>query len=212
MLNCEKCNRILEEKNFKKYSIKTNGRWYHENCRECEDRILYDENWNGELLKCHICGEFKETSSFQLEKSKYPYRNNFDKRCKSCKVNQNKKARINYSDDKKLNKVLLNRIHGVYQRTKDKNLDCNIDLDYLKELWDIQNGKCAISGIDMTYTLDEGRVFSNVSVDKINSKDGYIKGNVQLMCMSVNQLKSDFEMDVVIKICKNILLHNEIKL
>lgn len=33
------------------------------------------------------------------------------------------------------------------------------------------------------------RVPTNVSVDRINSNLGYIKGNLQLVCMAVNQIK-----------------------
>ncbi len=57
----------------------------------------------------------------------------------------------------------------------------------------------------MTYELDAGRVFSNVSIDQICPGVGYTIDNIQLVCMAVNQLKSDFEMDTVLYLCKQIL-------
>ncbi|UVY48073.1 MAG: hypothetical protein [Bacteriophage sp.] len=42
----------------------------------------------------------------------------------------------------------------------------------------------------MTYYFDSGRVPTNLSVDRIDSSLGYIKGNIQLVCMAVNQMKS----------------------
>lgn len=201
---CSCCNEILDSSKFKKYSTKTNGSWYHSSCKECESKQLLLENWKENLLKCHICGEFLSEDSFQKHKN-YSYRNYRDKRCTKCKGLQNKEARLKYTDDQKFDKVFLNRIHGVYQRSKDKNLECNIDLEYIKNLWIFQNGRCAISSINMTYTLDEGRSFSNVSIDRINSNLGYIKENIQLVCMSINQLKSDFDMETVYLICNSII-------
>lgn len=57
----------------------------------------------------------------------------------------------------------------------------------------------------MTYELDSGRVFSNVSIDQKIPGKGYTIDNIQLVCMAVNQLKSDFEMDTILYICKQIV-------
>lgn len=43
----------------------------------------------------------------------------------------------------------------------------------------------------MAFALDSGRTFTNVSIDKINPNIGYIKGNIQLVCMAINQMKAD---------------------
>ena len=86
-----------------------------------------------------------------------------------------------------------------------KDIQCNIDLQYLHELWNTQKGLCALSGIPMTYYFDSGRVPTNVSVDRINSNLGYIKGNLQLVCMAVNQMKSDLTIEQLKYFCKSIL-------
>ena len=57
----------------------------------------------------------------------------------------------------------------------------------------------------MTYELDQGRIFTNISVDQIEPKKGYTKENIQLICMAVNQLKSDFDMNTILYICKQII-------
>lgn len=98
---------------------------------------------------------------------------------------------------------------GAKERAERKDLLFDITKEDLINLWDKQNGKCAISGIDMTCTLDSGRTPYNVSADQINPSMGYTKNNIQLVCMSVNQLKSDFEMDIVLNICKNIINNNK---
>lgn len=68
-----------------------------------------------------------------------------------------------------------------------------------------QNGKCAISGLDMTYELGEGRIYTNVSIDQIMPSKGYTIDNIQLVCMAVNQLKSDLDMDTILILCSAIV-------
>lgn len=73
------------------------------------------------------------------------------------------------------------------------------------DVWKAQNGKCAISGLDMTYELGEGRIYTNVSIDQIMPSKGYTIDNIQLVCMAVNQLKSDLDMDTILILCSAIV-------
>lgn len=41
---CDCCKKELELSNYKKYSKKTNGEYYHTTCRNCEDNYLKEEN------------------------------------------------------------------------------------------------------------------------------------------------------------------------
>ena len=68
-----------------------------------------------------------------------------------------------------------------------------------------KNGECVISKIKMTYEFDNGRNPYNISIDQINPNNGYTEDNIQLVCMAVNQLKSDFTKDVIINLCKEII-------
>lgn len=82
--------------------------------------------------------------------------------------------------------------------------DCE-DRIKLNTEWKAQNGKCAISGLDMTYELGEGRIYTNVSIDQIMPSKGYTIDNIQLVCMAVNQLKSDLDMDTILILCSAIV-------
>lgn len=81
----------------------------------------------------------------------------------------------------------------------------DIDLEYLFYLWTAQNGKCALTGMQMTYKFYEGRVDSNLSIDRIDSTKGYSKDNVQLVCMAANQMKNDLSMEELTSLCSMIL-------
>lgn len=160
------------------------------------------------LYKCNICNEWLPREHFNLHggsDNSYAYRDGLDKRCNRCKQTQNKNARSNYSDEKRLEKILQVRWLNAKDRAKSKNRLFDITKQDLMDLWNKQEGKCAISKIPMTFNIDSGRNPYNVSIDQINPAQGYTKDNIQLVCMCVNQLKSDFDMNVIINICKNII-------
>ena len=199
---CSKCVKELPltRKFFKRNSDDT----FHEMCRECEYCYKRGEEWNGELLKCHKCGKFLPVTEFGSS-DHYPYRDNHDARCRNCRTKRANERKKEYSKDVSLTKVLQMRFLAARDRSKKQNLPFNITKEYLKELWDKQNGKCAISGIEMTFGQCNGRIPTNVSIDQINHKNGYTIGNVQLVCMAVNQMKSDMLMEDLYRFCKAII-------
>lgn len=207
---CPICERELplNRENFKRIKDKSTGKEkYNSICKKCEQQQKGEERskeWKDGKLLCHICGEYKDPSEFQNH-TYYAYRNNKDKRCHKCKQEQNKEVRSNYSEETKLYKVLQERWFGARDRAANKGIPFTITKKDLLELWKQQNGLCSISKIPMTYELDNGRVFTNVSVDQKNPGQGYTKENIQLVCSAVNQLKSNWDMNTVIYICKQIV-------
>ena len=57
----------------------------------------------------------------------------------------------------------------------------------------------------MTYLLKEGRIPTNISIDKIDRTKGYTIGNIQLVCMACNQIKSDLTEEEMYNFCKKIV-------
>lgn len=205
---CDVCGRLLDKNisNFRKYSRKTNGLNFHTTCRDCEDRIKLNTEWKDGKLLCHICGEYKEPSEFTYAgANKYTLRQNKECRCNSCKLEQRKAAIATYDNDVKLEKVLQARWLTAKSRAIDKSIPFTITKEDLLTVWKAQNGKCAISGLDMTYELGEGRIYTNVSIDQIMPSKGYTIDNIQLVCMAVNQLKSDLDMDTILILCSAIV-------
>jgi hypothetical protein len=72
-----------------------------------------------------------------------------------------------------------------------------------------QNGRCAISGVEMTYTTSQGKVETNISIDKINPELPYIISNIQLVCHRVNILKWDKDINNLLFWCKQIIEENK---
>lgn len=138
-----------------------------------------------------------------------PIRNNRKSICHNCNTKNQRERNINLSPSLKLRKCLNFRYLAARDRASKHNIPFNITLDFLLKLWNEQNGKCAISGIEMTYELNKGRTHTNVSIDKIDRTKGYIIGNIQLVCMACNQIKSDMSEENMYYFCKSIVEHYE---
>jgi len=73
----------------------------------------------------------------------------------------------------------------------------DFDCKYLKEIWDKQDGICPYTRIKMllpknTVACNTVRSPKMASLDRIDSSKGYIKGNVEFVCGSVNLAKNSF--------------------
>ena len=73
-------------------------------------------------------------------------------------------------------------------RAKRKNISLEIDADFLKELWNKQEGKCFFSNINMK--KDRTGNYTG-SLDRINSNMGYTKENVVFVLTIVNSMKNN---------------------
>lgn len=89
--------------------------------------------------------------------------------------------------------------------------ECFVSIDDLLQKWESQNGKCALTGWDMTFILGKGKVSSNISIDRINPSKDYTKENIQLVCACVNVAKMEMSQDNFIDMCKTIVNNNKNK-
>lgn len=158
---------------------------------------------------CYTCKDFKPIDEFDSNSTAW-FREFKDRRCKGCKSLQRHKRRLANRGDGSIDRIITERFCGVRDRAKKHGLELDFDREYLLELWTEQEGKCALSGIEMTSTIFSGRTPTNMSVDRIDSNKGYIKGNIQLVCMAANQMKSDLTQNELLYFCTKIL-QNESK-
>ena len=92
-------------------------------------------------------------------------------------------------------------------RTNSKRNGLTTEL--LIEIFERQQGRCAISGIEMTKVVGQGHVLTNVSIDRIDSAKEYLPGNVQLVCHIVNLMKHNMATAELVAWCNNIVHHQE---
>ena len=80
-------------------------------------------------------------------------------------------------------------------------LDVQVDYEYMLNLYNEQDGKCALSGIPMTYEFNNLRT---MSIDRIDSDKGYIPDNVQLVTQFINMAKKNRTNEEVLDILNEI--------
>jgi hypothetical protein len=78
-------------------------------------------------------------------------------------------------------------------------IEFSITLEYISDLFDRQNYKCALSGL----AINVGRG-GTASLDRIDSSKGYIEGNVQWLHKDVNMMKRAYSQEYFIHLCKSI--------
>ncbi len=98
------------------------------------------------------------------------------------------------------------RAYITYLRSKAvKRKSTCLSIDQLQKIWTKQNGKCALTGWDMTMTLGQGNVNTNASIDRIDSTKGYVEDNVQFVCRAVNVFKSNATEKLLYNMCEAII-------
>lgn len=124
------------------------------------------------LVKCK-CGNKKLYITTSLT------RKNGIKHCQRCAV---------WTGYKEISGTYWTRIQ---QSAKKRNLRFNLKIEYVWDLFEKQNRKCALSGVDINFYSKYNRNCKKqkASLDRINSKKGYIKGNVQWVHKDINFMK-----------------------
>lgn len=82
-----------------------------------------------------------------------------------------------------------------------RNLEFTISTN---ELWDIfisQNKKCIFSGVDLYIPTRKTQPNFTASIDRIDSKIGYIVGNVQWVHKTINMMKMRMSNEQLINFC-----------
>lgn len=104
--------------------------------------------------------------------------------------------------------------HRAYLQTwiaRKRNKDCNIELEDLLEIWAAQAGRCAVTGMAMTYSpkVLKQATGLNASVDRIDPAQNYIKSNIRLVCHRVNSMRSSGDDSELAWWCRQVLQGTE---
>lgn len=83
---------------------------------------------------------------------------------------------------------------------RSRNLEFTLTQEYLYDLFESQNRSCALTGISLTW--------KTASLDRIDSSQGYIDGNVQWVTKKVNLAKHRLKQDEFVNLCRLVVEHN----
>lgn len=162
-------------------------------------------------IKCDTCGKKVEKLASEIKRQKKKGKNKFycNKKCVANSI-RNKDHIKKYSSK---NSFKVNNKYGLTKidqftpfryhirnakRRKDLNKEeSTVDVQFLKCLWDSQNGCCAITGIKLehrylSWMKNQQKSPYQASLDRIDNSKGYIKGNVRFVCLMYNYARNTF--------------------
>lgn len=98
-------------------------------------------------------------------------------------------------------------LRSIKKNARARGLAVEINARDILELFDNSDLRCTISNIDFDFskldTESRCRPFAP-SIDRINSKRGYTKDNIRLVCFAVNYAMSDWGLPVLERIAQGI--------
>lgn len=90
---------------------------------------------------------------------------------------------------------------------KARNLNWDISIDNGADLFEAQNGRCALTGLELTCSGD----FSDItaSLDRVDNSKGYIIDNIQFVHKEVNMMRGTLSLERFLEICN--LISDKVK-
>lgn len=83
-----------------------------------------------------------------------------------------------------------------------RGIDWSITIDDVADLMDAQGAKCALTGWDIEFPEAGHPQKAPASIDRVDSKFGYVPGNIQLLTRHVNMMKQAYDNEYFIEVCK----------
>jgi hypothetical protein len=152
---------------------------------------------------CSVCKLKKDIDNFRFRtdtNKTRPY-------CLSCEANIKKDAylstrkyRLNKAQEFRSNKPISKILKQAKFTAREKNLEFDlIEEDIVLPI------KCKYLDVVLTNIQGQGLVWENYSIDRIDSSQGYIKGNIEIISRKANSMKNMATKEELITFAKNIL-------
>lgn len=88
----------------------------------------------------------------------------------------------------KSKEFLKGKLSSKKRNAKSRGLECSITLEDIEALWSRNDGKCDYTGLYFSDVANE----MAATIERIDDKKGYIRGNLCLVCGLANILKDSF--------------------
>ena len=160
--------------------------------------------------KCPKAGQLQPASCFATSKANA---DGLHYMCKACQT---------ASKTVSAHAFIRNLFNNAKRRANEHDTPFDMEVEDWFAIYDAQGGKCALSGIEMTFTYDKNHpTFNagakkikwpyNISPDQIDAGKGYVRGNVQFVCAQVNMMKGELPTEVLLRIVCAMYHHNNIR-
>ncbi len=96
---------------------------------------------------------------------------------------------------------------SIRSGAKVRCIEFSLTITEIDELWAKQSGRCALTGLElvMPERYVENSDVGTASLDRIDSKKGYVTGNVQWVHKDVNRMKHAFPTERFLELCRAVV-------
>jgi len=83
-----------------------------------------------------------------------------------------------------------------------RGIDWDLSIDDVADVFDAQNRSCALTGWPLVFPSVGHPHNTDASIDRINSRFGYKKENIQIVSKKVNMMKQSYSVEDFVFVCK----------
>lgn len=130
----------------------------------------------------------------------YPLLNGITKSCRHCRPQSNSgqlspwwKGTCEFS---------ITYFNSIKNTAIKRKLEFNISPEYIQDLFNKQNKRCKYTNIELNLLKFDRNPTQTASLDRIDSKKGYVEGNVQWVHKDINFMKMALSHNKFIELCK----------
>jgi hypothetical protein len=116
--------------------------------------------------------------------------------CKECEYKDHEK-RFNSSPEKRA--IIM--LSSARETSKKKGIKFSLTIEDIMKQYHTQHGKCFYSGQLMSPIAKSSTL---MSIDRIDSSEGYTKDNIVLCCWRINEMKKNDPQNNFLSLCKQI--------
>lgn len=87
--------------------------------------------------------------------------------------------------------LVANKYRGKVDNAKSRGIDFSLSLNDFRNL--LMKKRCAYTGIPLTLHKQGSPVNADLTIERIDSERGYVKGNVISVCSAANSVKGVLE-------------------
>lgn len=98
--------------------------------------------------------------------------------------------------------ICATKFTDIKRNASRRSIVFDVTIEYIWKLFEKQNRKCALSGLDLFFGPANYPMETNASLDRIDSSRGYVEDNVQWVHKDVNLMKRSFSQKYFIELCK----------
>ena len=150
----------------------SDGRWYKP-CPSCGEMKSYLRKW------------YAETSLHQ------------NKKCKKCTQKDTDTNGVKLYEG-----IKVSWFKAFEKSAIDRGLDFDITIEDVWSVFAEQDFVCALTGWPIGWIENGHHQASTASIDRIDSTEGYVRDNIQIVHKHVNMMKQHYDNEYFIDVCK----------